>query len=78
MGVPIIWKIEYEFPTVEMDQSEEIINQTSLRGFRDNYTKEVERLKTDVLIYVPTGLFIQSIEFTTANDVKVSGYIWQK
>ena len=78
VGVPIIWKIEYEFPTVEMDQSEEIINQTSLRGFRDNYTKESERLKTDVPIYVPTGLFIQSIEFTTANDVKVSGYIWQK
>ena len=78
IGTPMIWKIEYEFPAADTDQSEEIVNQTSLRRFIDNYTKESERLKADVPIYVPTGLFIQSIEFTTANDVKVTGYIWQK
>jgi hypothetical protein len=78
VGTPVVWVIEYEYPAVETDQSEEIVNQTSLRRFIDNYTKESERLKADVPIYVPTGMFIQSIEFTTANDVKVTGYIWQK
>ncbi len=29
-------------------------------------------------IYVPTGVFVQSIEFTTANNVILTGYIWQK
>ncbi len=28
-------------------------------------------------IVVPTGLFIQSLKFATANDVTVSGYVWQ-
>ena len=78
IGTPLVWKIEYEFPALEADQSEEIVNQTSLRRFIDNYAKESERLKADAPIYVPTGMFIQSIEFTTANDVKVTGYIWQK
>ena len=29
-------------------------------------------------IFIPTGLFIQSINFDTAVDVKMTGYIWQK
>ena len=29
-------------------------------------------------IYVPTGVFVQSIEFQSANNVSVTGYIWQK
>jgi hypothetical protein len=78
VGTPLIWKIEYEYPAADTDQSEEIVNQTSLRRFIDNYTKESERLKADVPTYVPTGMFIQSIEFTNANDVKITGYIWQK
>ncbi len=28
--------------------------------------------------FVPTGVFIQSIEFVTANNVMVSGYLWQR
>jgi hypothetical protein len=27
---------------------------------------------------IPTGLFIQSLEFTNANNVTVTGYLWQK
>ncbi len=29
-------------------------------------------------IYVPTGVFVQSIEFASANNVILTGYIWQK
>src|SRR5690606_14091594 len=29
-------------------------------------------------IYVPTGLFIQSIEFQSATNVQVTGYLWQR
>lgn len=28
-------------------------------------------------IYIPTGVFIQSIEFVTSYNVRVTGYIWQ-
>jgi hypothetical protein len=78
VGTPVIWKIEYDYPTAETDEAAEIVNQTSLRRFIDDYSRESQKLKADVPIYVPTGIFIQSIEFTTANDVKITGYIWQK
>ena len=29
-------------------------------------------------IRIPTGVFIQSVEFVKANDVNVTGYVWQK
>ena len=29
-------------------------------------------------VRIPTGLFIQSVEFVKANDVNITGYIWQK
>lgn len=29
-------------------------------------------------IHIPTGFFIQSVKFSSSNDVYVTGYIWQK
>ena len=30
------------------------------------------------LVTVPTGIFVQSVEFSSANNVTVTGYIWQR
>ena len=32
----------------------------------------------DSPLYIPTGVFVQSLEFEDANDVFIKGYIWQK
>lgn len=32
----------------------------------------------DVPVYIPTGVFLQSLEFLDSNNVFVTGYIWQK
>ena len=74
----VIWKIEHDFPAGEVAHSEEIVNQSSLRRFIEGYAEESQRLKADKPIFVPTGVFIQSIEFTNSNNVKLTGYIWQK
>ena len=29
-------------------------------------------------LFIPTGVFIQSMEFSSANDVVVTGYVWQR
>ncbi len=34
--------------------------------------------KAAALPHIPTGAFVQSVEFSGANDVKVSGYLWQR
>ncbi len=38
----------------------------------------VSGLNESGIIRVPTGIFLQSIEFLTPNDVLVTGYVWQK
>lgn len=32
----------------------------------------------DSIVKIPTGIFIQSLEFSSGNDVTVTGYVWQK
>ncbi|WMW22826.1 Cache 3/Cache 2 fusion domain-containing protein [Methanolobus mangrovi] len=41
----------------------------------DVNTKEAT---SDSMLKVPTGMFIQSIEFASGNDVVITGYVWQK
>jgi hypothetical protein len=36
-----------------------------------------DSLKQPPPVFVPTGVFIQSIEFTNANNAVVTGYVWQ-
>jgi hypothetical protein len=46
-----------------------------LANFKKNY------LPADIAkeyMAIPTGIFIQSFEFTKSNTVQVSGYVWQK
>jgi hypothetical protein len=36
-------------------------------------------LPTDGVVHrIPTGVFVQSLEFVSANNVEVSGYVWQE
>lgn len=41
----------------------------------ENYLK---KNATESSFHVPTGIFIQSLEFVGANDANLTGYIWQK
>lgn len=41
--------------------------------YLDNYEKDNGKL-----VRIPTGVLVQSIEFTSAYNVAVSGYIWQR
>lgn len=70
---------------VEMDGFERITSQLVDIDAANEYLDEnwESRLERDADSYqptikVPTGVFIQSIEFFDSNEVRLSGYIWQK
>ena len=44
----------------------------------DEQTKLAATPGAEQPVFIQTGAFIQSLEFTSANDVVVTGYIWQK
>ncbi|MBT7759316.1 MAG: hypothetical protein HN732_18440, partial [Rhodospirillaceae bacterium] len=78
LAVGVIWLIAVAFPLKNDDPSEKIVNRSNLVRYLDTYSRESDRLKLEAPVFVPTGAFIQSIEFLSSNNVKVTGYIWQK
>lgn len=43
-----------------------------------NYQSRIGNLKARSVIFLPTGVFVQSLQFLSANTVKVTGYLWQQ
>ncbi|MDJ0574742.1 MAG: hypothetical protein QNJ65_06195 [Xenococcaceae cyanobacterium MO_234.B1] len=56
----------------------EVNNPAGLQSFLDEYTQTVKQSNQTVPIYIPTGIFLQTLKFEAANNVFVSGYLWQK
>ncbi len=54
-----------------------IVDSVGLRKTLNSYEKRLPEYIEDP-IYIPTGIFIQSIEFLNSTNVSLSGYVWQK
>ncbi len=78
LGIVSVWVCEYLTPSPARDNSLLLSNRAAVDQFQDDYTiKSIEEYKTP-LIYIPTGIFIQSIEFVNATNVTLTGYLWQR
>jgi len=55
-----------------------ILNDAILEDFSIDYIKESLDKKEEPPVFVPTGVFIESIDFSTAGTVNLKGIIWQK
>lgn len=63
---------------VPVEAYEQITNKSSLRRFITNHNMQSLRQREKLPVYVPTGVYVQSATFTAANEVQLTGYIWQK
>ncbi len=78
LGIVSVWVYEYYAPSPARDNSLVFSNRATVDQFQDDYTiKSIEEYKTP-LLYIPTGVFIQSIEFLNATNVTLTGYLWQR
>ena len=76
-AIVVMWYISLYAELGVEEKKAQILNVSDLTSFKRSYSeKSIQR--GEPAIYVPTGVFIQSIEFSTANNVIVTGYIWQK
>ena len=77
----IVYILYFTTVTPEKDNPEhiKILDKAGLDKFIKNWIqpKETGENKTST-VTVPTGIFIESLQFTDLNNVLVSGYIWQK
>ncbi|MBN2530585.1 MAG: Cache 3/Cache 2 fusion domain-containing protein [Deltaproteobacteria bacterium] len=66
----------------EGDNDRDEISITSYSELNHYIHRYIDRSKTysdtTAAILVPTGIFLQSIDFSSANDFEVTGYVWQR
>jgi hypothetical protein len=78
VGVIALWKTAETYP-VKTDRDEHrLVSGNVLGRFINNQIVLSDEHQLKPPKFVETGVYMQSLEFEGANDVKVTGYIWQK
>lgn len=77
-GTGAIWYQTRIFGEIDFKNSTPMIEAPMLEHFQEEYQYNSLAEGFDAPIFIPTGLFIQTINFDTSVDVTISGYLWQK
>lgn len=73
-----IWFLTISEPLEQKNHSLIISDYVSLKRFVESYTKYSLPIYGKEPIYIPTGILIQGMEFSSPNKLNISGIIWQK
>ncbi|MDJ0846436.1 cache domain-containing protein [Crocosphaera sp.] len=80
IGIFAIWFMDITQNKIHQTGSQQdrvvVFGEPGLNKFLNSRSQSIDNEKLPQ--YIPTGIFIQSLEFKDANDVFVTGYIWQK
>lgn len=57
--------------------SEQLVNPAAVKLYLKKNWEELPHSTKTPPIYIPTGVFIESLEFKDANEVNITGYVWQ-
>jgi hypothetical protein len=77
-GIAALWYISLHEESDASQNVTPIANHADLDNFMRSYTSDSLLNRAEPPLYVPTGVFIQSVEFSSANNVILTGYIWQR
>lgn len=61
-----------------MGNAVEIKNKSGLNSFIDSLPKADSTRGNPVPVIIPIGIYLQSLEFKSSNNIDVTGYVWQK
>jgi len=79
VGIILIWYVAYNaIPSPVNHDAEVLLNEAALQAFVTDHTASSLNRNSSVPTYIPTGLFVQSLEFNSAHNVVITGYIWQR
>lgn len=75
-GIGSIWYISIVYH--ESVENKIMVERSAVDDFIQDQTKIAETRHEPRPIFIPTGVYIQSLEMLKSNDVQLTGYIWQK
>lgn len=77
-GIGAIWYLALSYETPRKEKSVAILDRATLGKVQEEYADRSNKRHTDPPIYLPTGVFLDSVRFTGDNDALITGYVWQK
>ena len=78
IGIGVIWSFALSVEPARVSPGQVISSRGELEDFQRQTLIAVVRDHRPIPQFLPTGIFIKSVEFVSANDVAVTGYIWQR
>ncbi len=78
VGIGYIWNISLTYDSRGKVEGVRISDKATLANVMNGYVRACAERHTEPPVYVPTGVFIESASFTAANDLSVTGYLWQR
>jgi hypothetical protein len=54
-----------------------VAHRAELKRFRQQQNRRVLEHQGELPVFVPTGIYVQSAHFLSANEVQMTGYVWQ-
>ena len=56
----------------------QLTDKASIKNYLNEHWKKTGLPRDKIPLYVPTGVFIESVDWLDANSFYISGYVWQK
>lgn len=73
LGIAGLWFVSGIYPLDISDGERRITSKNMLEAYKDSLSASMEKPPT----LIDTGVFVQSLEFEGANNVKITAYVWQ-
>lgn len=86
VGIGVVWNLALSYHTQTRTYSDETGNDAGTRvsdrlvlhALMNNYDEENSKKSLPAPIYIPTGIYIDSMELNGSNVVSVTGQVWQE
>ncbi|MFA6599490.1 MAG: cache domain-containing protein [Candidatus Omnitrophota bacterium] len=79
LATGFIWALTLVAPLSEYQKNKTVIDDpVSLGKFSASCSKVYVALHGKEPAYIPTGIYIQSLEFSNSSNVNITGYVWQR
>lgn len=77
-GTLYIWSIVYTAPLKQDNDRIFLTDKVKIQKALSKYESYIMKTHMKHPVRIPTGIYLQSLEFITSNDMKAVGYLWLK
>jgi hypothetical protein len=78
VGIGVIWDLALTYHSASRASGVKVSDRTTLSALMNEYRIIARSKHLPQPTFIPTGLYIDTMEFTGANDLLVAGRLWQK